>query len=130
MIGPTSHRWQRWVVNIFVLALIAVLGYWLQGERNARRNALVQAAVARDAAIARSQVLNDAKLCRGQNKILRVLRDAENENYSHLRRNLHLLRVEATPEVLRIARSDHQARLIRLRRQNCKVHFSPEEVKP
>lgn len=53
-------------------------------------------------------------VCREVEQIKATLREDEMERYGHLRRNLRLLRVEATPEVLEVAARDHARRMTRL----------------
>lgn len=108
MIGPTERRSVRWIVNLLVLLMVAGIGFYVRGTRIEARNDLVA-----------SSMRSDARLCKQLNGLRRVLREDENEQYARLGVTLKILRIEPTPQVLRVARRRHNRTLDRLHRHPC-----------
>lgn len=87
----------RWLINI--LLIVAVVGV---------------ATYSRQVAL----VTRDQNCVRVES-IKALLREQENEDYAHLHRNLKLLNVKETPEVLALARREHETKLARLKKLPC-----------
>ncbi len=112
-------KWQRWFWNVCIIVAIGLAGMYVQSIRTARGQRVEARTAKRDVELKRLQVQSDYNLCVQIEAVKQILRDDEAERYSHLHRNLRLLHVNATPELLRIARLEHNGRMERLQEQHC-----------
>lgn len=103
---------RRHLIPILLVVLIAAASYGLdaraqqrdQDQRRANRAAFAE---------------SDRRLCENGNQIRLAMRIEENESYARLRQTLKLLRVPPTPEVLALARRNHERKLYLYRARNC-----------
>lgn len=126
MIGREHDPVVRWGINVVVLILILGIGLYVWHIRNnLRLNTATTVLTAQhhaDAKILGEQHRADHKLCVEIEKVKAALRAEENATYSHLYRDLRLLRIPPTAHILKLARDQHRFRLNQFKRKPCRLN--------
>lgn len=70
-------------------------------------------------AVLAEQKRADKKICMEVESVKTALRQGENENYSRLNRNLRILHIQPSPEILKFTKREHFQRLAHFAPRNC-----------
>lgn len=110
-------------IGVVVVAVVVTVGlnYQINQNRDAVRQLHKLAIEQQQFRVARSKLTSrtDLLICKAVNGLKRSERERDNRDFRNLDRNLRLLHIAKTPEIVRAATKDHRQNLARTRPIDC-----------